>query len=109
MEKPNDKLPSIPLKRYFSEAELCYLAQVSVEAFTDWQAQNGFVIGNGGNSYSRQDILFLRKVRDAFEPDIDPFSEDLVCENGEEVLTATEVRKNLNLILGKLDSLLAKG
>lgn len=109
MEKPNDKLPSIPLKRYFSEAELCHLAQVPLEAFACWQAQNGFVIGNGGHSYSRQDVLFLRKVRDAFEPDVDPFSEGLTGENGKGVLTATEVREGLSLIVGKLDSLLAKG
>ena len=109
MEKPNDKLPPIPLKRYFSVSELCYLANVPVDAFVSWQVQNGFVLGNGGSLYSRQDVLSLRKVRDSFEPEVDPFSEGLMGENGVEVLTAIEVRKNLGLILSKLESVLAKG
>lgn len=108
MANLNDKLPSIPLKRYFSVDELCHLTQVSVEAFTNWQVQNGLVLGNGGTSYSRQDVLLLRKVRAAFEPEADPFSEDRTDENGETVLTAVAVRASLNIILANLNNLLIK-
>ena len=61
-------LPHIPAQRYFTLNELCALVEISPEQFAQWQHAHGVVVGYGGDHYTRQDVMKLRRLKDTFAP-----------------------------------------
>ncbi len=58
----------IPAQRYFTLNELCALVEISPEQFAQWQHAHGVVVGYGGDHYTRQDVMKLRRLKDTFAP-----------------------------------------
>ena len=54
--KTERALPPIPVKRYFSLEELCYLADIQLEQFFQWQQDNGVVIGKS----NKKEVLYRK-------------------------------------------------
>ncbi len=106
MTRIDKTLPTIPAKRYFSMAELCYLAQVSKEEFLQWQKEHG-ILGHGGNVFHRQDVITVRRLRATFLPFVDPFTENYSAENGEPTISAREAKQHLQDILHGIETALA--
>lgn len=75
-----DLLPPIPAQRYFSLEELCELVQINPTQFARWQHEHAEVIGYGGNSYTRRDVIKLRKLKDTFAPFVDEFNGNAVIQ-----------------------------
>ena len=100
------KLPPIPAKRYFSLNELCELLQISTDQFAEWQYANGTVVGYGGNSYTRQDVVKMRQLKDTFEPFIDEFNQNALDAEGKLSMKADEVRAELEELLETVENTL---
>lgn len=103
----NVNLPNIPAKRYFSLSEMCELAQISPAQFAQWQHENGVVVGYGGNSYTRADVLKVLKLKDTFEPFIDTFNHNALDASGNPAIRAEEMRAELKKMLGEVEKTLA--
>lgn len=103
----NNLLP-IPVKRYFSLEELCELVQISPAQFAQWQHEHGVVVGHGGNSYTRGDVVKLRKLKDTFAPFIDEFNHNALDFQGRPAAKADEIAAGLKLVLDKIEKVLAK-
>ena len=101
-------LPPIPVKRYFSLEELCYLADIQPEQFFQWQQDNGVVIGHGGNQYTRQDVVKIRKLSGSFPTYIDRFNLNGHDSLNRPAATAEEDRQDLQVVLEKIEAALAK-
>ncbi len=106
--KAKHPLPPIPAKRYFDLEELCYLADIQPEQFLQWQQDNGTVIGHGGQQYTRQDVVKLRQLSGSFPAYVDRFNLNGHDKLGRTAATADEVRTDLQSLLGKIESVLAK-
>ena len=103
----NNANPVIPAKRYFSLDEMCKLVQISPSQFSQWQHENGIVVGYGGDRYTRSDVVKLLKLKDTFAPYVDRFSRDSLDANGHPAAKAEEVKAELNSILADLQKALA--
>lgn len=108
MENKPNSLPPIPAQRYFTQEELCRLADISHAQFTAWQHTHGLVIGYGGQRYSRLDVLKIRQLRDTFSPYIDGFNRNQTDSAGRPAIDADGVRDHLENLLDNIDSALAK-
>lgn len=100
-------LPVVPAKRYFSLEELCELVQINPEQFAAWQHENGIVIGYGGERYTRQDVVKLRKLKNTFAPFVDAFNHNALDAEGNPAVKAEEVRAELQEILAEIEKTLA--
>lgn len=108
MTNSNNTLPPLPAKRYFSLSELCELVQISPSQFAEWQNANGVVVGYGGEFYTRQDVVKLRRLKGTFAPFIDEFNHNAVDAEGNPAADAEEVRIGLKQMLADIENLLAK-
>ena len=108
MTKTAKTLPPIPAQRYFSLDELCRLAEISPEAFAQWQHEHGVVIGYGGQQFTRLDVIKVRQLKDTFAPYHDPFTENHVDTAGNPAITAVAVKQELDHVLDKIEQTLAK-
>lgn len=103
----NTNFPLIPAKRYFSLNELCELVQISTAQFTQWQHENGVVVGYGGNNYTRADVLKVLKLKDTFAPFIDTFNHNALDASGNPAIQAEEMREELKKMLAGVEKTLA--
>ncbi|KPN74605.1 MULTISPECIES: hypothetical protein [Neisseria] len=102
-----DTVPVIPAKRYFSLNEMCELVQISPAQFSQWQHENGVVVGYGGNNYTRSDVLKLIKLKDTFAPFVDTFTHNALDAEGNPAIQADEMRDELQKMLGEIEKTLA--
>ena len=91
-------LPHIPAQRYFSLNELCALVEISPEQFAQWQHAHGVVVGYGGDHYTRQDVMKLRRLKDTFAPFVDEFTRNALDGEGNPAIRADEMRTELQKI-----------
>ena len=103
----NANLPIIPAKRYFNLQELCELVQINPVQFQEWQNAHGIVIGYGGQYYTRQEVVKLRKLKETFSPFIDEFNHNAQDAEGNPAATAAEISLGLQKILDKIEKMLA--
>ncbi|MDF7675772.1 hypothetical protein PT286_03365 [Neisseriaceae bacterium ESL0693] len=108
MENKPNSLPPIPAQRYFTQQELCRLADISCEQFVAWQHAYGTVIGYGGRHYTRSDVIKVRQLRNSFDPYIDAFNRNQTDASGNPAITAEETRHQLQHLLTNIKSALAK-
>lgn len=108
MENKANLLPPIPAQRYFTQEELCYLADISKEQFATWQHAYGTVIGYGGDRYTRLDVIKIRHLRNSFAPYIDAFSRNQTDAHGYPAMNAQEARQQLENLLNSIEAVLAK-
>lgn len=101
----NANLPVIPAKRYFSREEACALAGILPEQLLEWQRQEGGLIGKGNQIFTRQDIIKLRQLAHGIG---DYFAREALDAQGNPVITATQMRQELNTLLNKFERALAK-
>ena len=103
-----DTLKPIPTKRYFTLKEMCELIEISPDQFARWQHENGVVVGYGGDRYSRADVVKLRKLKETFDPFVDPFNNNGLDAEGNPSIKAHMVRKELEEVLAEMEKVLAK-
>ena len=103
----NANLPSIPAQRYFNLQEVCELVQISPAQFQEWQNAHGIVIGYGGQYYTRQEVVKLRKLKETFAPFVDEFNHNAQDAEGNPAATAAEVSSGLQKILDNIEKTLA--
>lgn len=108
MENKPNSLPPIPAQRYFTQQELCLLADISCEQFAAWQHAYGIVIGYGGQRYTRADVIKVRQLRNSFDPYIDAFNRNQTNASGDPAINAEETRKHLQHLLANIETALAK-
>ncbi|WP_435694570.1 hypothetical protein [Uruburuella suis] len=100
-------LPHIPAQRYFTLNELCALVEISPEQFAQWQHAHGVVVGYGGDHYTRQDVMKLRRLKDTFAPFVDEFTRNALDGEGNPAIRADEMRVELQKILADIEKALA--
>jgi hypothetical protein len=100
----NTELPVIPTKRYFSIQEACDLAEIDVEQLREWQQKEGQILGKGAKTLTRLDVIKLRQVRHSIS---DYFARDAVDSTGNPVISADEMRNELEQMLLQINAVLA--
>lgn len=104
----NANLPPIPAQRYFSLDELCRLADICPEQFRQWQQENGTVVGHGGETYTRRDVIKARQFSGSFPAYIDRFNLNGLDSQGRPAADAEEIQSGLQEVLRKIETALAK-
>ncbi|MDO4433539.1 MAG: hypothetical protein Q4B82_03035 [Alysiella sp.] len=101
----NADLPVIPAKRYFTLAEAGNLAGLDVAQITEWQQQEGMILGKGANTLTRLDVIKLRQLRHSIS---DYFAKDALDADGMPVISADEMRLALENMLADIEKNLAQ-
>ena len=81
------------------------MAGILPEQLLEWQRQEGGLIGKGNQIFTRQDIIKLRQLAHGIG---DYFAREALDAQGNPVITATQMRQELNTLLNKFERALAK-
>lgn len=100
----NNNLPVIPAKRYFSLAEVCYLANIQPEQLAAWQKNEGSIIGRGGRSFTRLDVIKIRQLQHGIADSL-PLHQ--VDSEGNPAMGVDEIRDELQKVLTRIEKTLA--
>lgn len=104
----NANLPPLPAKRYFTLDEVCQLTDIHPDQFRQWLQNEGNTVGYGGDTYTRQDVIRLRRLSGSFPAYLDPFNLNGLDQQGAPAANAAEVKAGLEKILANIESALAK-
>ncbi len=72
-----------------------------------WQHAHGVVVGYGGDHYTRQDVMKLRRLKDTFAPFVDEFTRNALDGEGNPAIRADEMRVELQKYLADIEKALA--
>ena len=81
--------------------------EIRPEQFAQWQHAHGVVVGYGGDHYTRQDVMKLRRLKDTFAPFVDEFTRNALDGEGNPAIRADEMRVELQKILADIEKALA--
>lgn len=95
---------TIPAKRYFSLDEACQLLGVQPEQLLEWQRHEGGILGKGTRTLTRLDIMKLRQLQHSIG---DYFAREALDTQGNPVISAAEMRNELNGLLLRIEKSLA--